>query len=257
MIYPLRGATSEREIDEFPWPDIREEWRWEGLEEQVREHLAQGYWVVGGVGSLFETCWYLRSQEQLLMDTYLNPEFATHLLERMTQDLEYRAVRLAEMGVDALGCGDDMGHERQLFMRPEQLRRWILSRWERIIGAARAVKRDIKVDFHTDGRTEEMIPDLMAIGVTAINPVQPECDDPEHLKRTFGRKLVLKGTLSSQALTFGTCAEVEAEIQIRMDTARRWGGMVITPNNMPDINTPYENFRAFLDACEKYGRIAG
>ena len=255
MIYPLRDATRLQEIDAFPWPDIREEWRWEGLEAEVNEHLSQGYWVVAGVGSLFESCWYLRSQEQLLMDTYLNPEFAAHLLDRMARDLEYKAVRLAKMGVDALACGDDMGHERQLFMRPEQLRRWILSRWERIIGAARAVKPDLKVDFHTDGRSEEMIPDLMRIGVTAINPVQPECDDPEHLKQKFGKKLVLKGTLSSWVLTFGSPEEVKAEIRTRMDTARRWGGMMITPNNVPDINTPFENFRAFLDACEEYGRV--
>jgi uroporphyrinogen decarboxylase len=175
------------------------------------------------------------------------------LLDRVAADLEYKAVRLARAGVDCLGCGDDMGHERQLFMRPERLRHWILSRWERIIGAARAVKPDLKVDFHTDGRSEEMIPDLMAIGVTAINPVQPECDDPEHLKRTFGRRLVLKGTVSSAVLTFGSPAQVRAEVSERMATARRWGGMVITPNNVPDVNTPHPNFRAFLDACEEYG----
>jgi len=43
-----------------------------------------------------------------------------------------------------------MGHQHQLFMRPEMLRTWILSRWERVIAAARAIKPDIKVDFHTD-----------------------------------------------------------------------------------------------------------
>lgn len=256
MIYPLQHATSLSDIDDFPWPDVREEWRWEGVEAQAAEYLGQGYWVKGGVGSLFEASWYIRSQEQLLMDTHINPEFCAHLLDRMAQDLEYKAQRLARMGVDALGCGDDMGHERQLFMRPELLRKWILSRWERIIDAARRIKPDIKVDFHTDGRSEEMIPDLMAIGVTAINPVQPECDDPEHLKRTFGSKLVLKGTLSSWVLTFGTPEQVRAEISTRMDTARRWGGMMITPNNCPDINTPHENFRAFLDACEEYGLAA-
>ena len=255
MIYPLREATSRKEIDAFPWPDIREDWRWEGLQAQVDDYLAQGYWVRGSVGSLFESCWYLRSQEQLLMDVHIHPGFAAHLLDRMAQDLEYKAVRLAEMGVDVLSCGDDMGHQRQLFMRPEQLREWILSRWKRIIGAAKSVKPDIKVDFHTDGRSEEMIPDLMAIGVTAINPVQPECDDPEHLKRTFGTKLVLKGTLSSRVLTFGTPQEVRAEIRTRMNTAKRWGGMMVTPNNCPDVDTPHRNFRAFLDACEECGEI--
>ena len=255
MIYPLQTATDLLEIDKFPWPDIREEWRWDGLEAEVNEYLAQGYWVEGYLGSLFEKCWYLRSQEQLLMDTYINPEFAAHLLDRMTQYLEYKSVRLAKMGVDVLSGGDDMGHQQQSFMRPDQIRKWILSRWERIIGSAKAVKPDIKMDFHTDGRTEEMIPDLMAIGATAINPVQPECDDPEYLKQKFGRKLVLIGTLSSHVLTSGSPSEVKAEIKTRMDTAKRWGGMMITPNNCPDVKTPYENFRAFLDACEEYGRI--
>jgi uroporphyrinogen decarboxylase len=254
MIYPLRDATSIDAIDALPWPDVSEPWRWDGVEEQVRQYRAQGYWVGGSVGSLFESCWYLRSQEQFLMDTLINPEFAAHLLDRMARDLEYKAVRLARMGVDSISCGDDMGHERQLFMRPEQLRRWILSRWERIIGAARQVRPGLKVDFHTDGRSEEMIPDLLAIGVNAINPVQPECDDPEHLKSTYGRRLVLKGTLSSWVLTFGTPQQVRDEIRVRMDTARRWGGVMITPNNMPDINTPMANFRAFLDACEEFGR---
>ncbi|MFH0963167.1 MAG: uroporphyrinogen decarboxylase family protein [Planctomycetota bacterium] len=255
MIYPLRHAAGLNEIDNFPWPDVREDWRWEGLEDEARDILSQGYWLEGGVGSLFESCWYLRSQEQLLMDTYINPEFAARLLDRMTADLEYKAARLARMGVDTLGCADDMGHQRQLFMRPDMLRKWILSRWERIIAAAKAVKPDVKIDFHTDGRSEEMIPDLLAIGVTAINPVQPECDDPEHLKRRFGPRLVLKGTLSSRVLTFGAPDDVKAEIKTRMDTAKRFGGMLITPNNCPDVNTSPANFKAFLDACEEYGRL--
>ena len=253
MIYPLESATRIDEIDEFPWPDVKADWRWEGVEDTAARYREQGYWLVGGVGSLFETSWFIRGQQQLLIDTYENPELAAHLLDRVAEDLEYIAKRLARMGADSLSCGDDMGHQRQLFMSPHSLRRWILSRWERIIGAAKAVKPDIMVDFHSDGRCEEMLPDMMAIGVTAINPVQPECDDPEHLKRTFGRKLILKGTLSSHVLTFGSPEEIRAEVAVRMDTARRYGGMVITPNNSPDVNTPFENFRSFLDACEQLG----
>ena len=105
------------------------------------------------------------------------------------------------------------------------------------------------------GEVPERIPDMMAIGVTAINPVQPECDDPELLKQTFGRKLVLKGTLSSRTLTFGTPSDIRAEIEVRMDTGKRWGGLMLTPNNAPDVNTPLDNFRAFLDAAEEHGRI--
>ena len=46
-----------------------------------------------------------------------------------------------------------------------------------------------------------------------------------------------------------------AEIKVRLDAAKRWGGMTITPNNCPDVNTRYENFKAFFDACERHGRV--
>ena len=94
---------------------------------------------------------------------------------------------------------------------------------------------------------------MMRMGVTAINPVQPECDDPEHLKRTFGSKLVLVGTLSSNTYTFGSPADVKAEIKIRMETGKRWGGLILSHNNSPDVNTPYENMVAFLEAADEYG----
>ena len=257
MIYPLRDATGLDEIERFPWPDVAQQWRWSEAEKLAPALAEQGYWIGASVGSIFETSWFIRGQEQLLVDIYENPEFAAALLDRVAADREYTAVRMVKLGADSLALGDDMGHQRGPFMSPADLRKWIISRWERVIGAAKAVKPDIKVDFHTDGRCEEMIPDLMAIGVTAINPVQPECDDPEHLKKTFGSKLVLKGTVSAHVLTFGRPRDVREEIRTRMATAWRWGGMVIGPNNTPDVNTPYENFKAFLDSCEEFsGRVS-
>ena len=255
LIYPMERMTSPDELADYPFPDLTESWRWEGVAEQAAELLAEGYWVSAAVGSIFESSWFVRGQERLLLDLYENPDLATALLDRMMNDRIYLAKRFAEMGVDCVAIGDDMGVQHGLIMSLPMLRKWILSRYERVIAEARALKPDICVDFHTDGRMQEAIPDMMAIGVTAINPVQPECDDPEFLKQTFGRKLVLKGTLSSRTLTFGTPGDIRAEIEVRMDTGRRWGGLMLTPNNAPDVNTPFKNFRAFLDAAEEYGHI--
>lgn len=255
LIYPMEEMTSPAGLEDYPFPDMTEEWRWQGLAEKAAEYLRDGYWVSGACGSIYETSWFCRGQERLLLDLHENPEFAEALLDRITADNEYAARRLAAMGVDEIGGGDDMGIQHGLIMSLPMLRKWIISRWERVFAAARSIKPDIKVSFHTDGRMQEAIPDLMAIGVNMINPVQPEVDDPEYLKQRFGRKLILCGTLSSQTLTFGSPEEVRAEVKVRMELGKRWGGLFLTPNNTPDRNTPFENFKAFLDASEEYGRV--
>jgi len=251
--YPMAKMTSVRELADYPFPDWTEEWHWEGVEETVRDCLARGYWVSGSVGSIFETAWSCRGQQQFFLDFYENPKFAGFLLERTMADCEYKARRLAAMGVDSLEVGDDMGTQHGLFMSRAMLREWILSRWERVLGAARAMKPDIRVVFHTDGKIEEIIPDLIAIGATTVGPIQPELDDPEELKRIYGPRLVLKGTLSAKTLTFGSPEEVQAEVKTRVETGKRWGGLFLSSNNTPDYNTPWENMLTFLDAAEEYG----
>jgi len=254
MYHPLEKAKDPKALDDYPFADYTEEWRWEGIEEEVKKYKKEGFFVGGGVGSIYENTWFVRGQEQLLIDLYENPAFAEKLLDVITERRRYIAVRLAKMGVDSISLGDDMGTQRGLFMALPMLKKWILSRWQRVISAAQKVKPGLYVDFHSDGKNEEAIPEMMRIGVTAINPVQPECDDPEHLKRKFGKKLVLVGTLSSRTYTFGAPEEVKAEIRIRMETGKRWGGLILSHNNSPDINTPYENMRAFLEAAEEYGK---
>ena len=253
--FPMANMTSSAGLDDYPWPDVTEDWRWDGVAERARDLLNQGYWLTAGTGSIFETAWLCRGQEQFLIDLYDNPDFARVLLDRITDDRVYISRRLAEMGVDVLGGGDDMGVQTGLVMSPPMLDEWILSRWERVILAARSVKPDIKISFHTDGKMGEAIPRLIEIGVSDINPVQPELDDPRQLKQQYGRRLVLTGTVGAGTLAFGPPSKIRDEIAARMDTARNYGGMVITPNNSPDVNTPFENFHAFLEACETFGKI--
>ena len=255
MFHPLEKAKDPKELDDYPFADYTEGWRWKGIEEEIKKLKKQGFFVVGGVGFIYESAWYIRGQQQLLIDLYENPSFAEKLLDVITERRRLIAVRLAKMGVDAIGCGDDMGHQGGLLMSLPMLKEWILSRWEGVISAARQINPAVFVQFHSDGKNEEAIPEMMRIGVNAINPVQPECDDPEHLKRKFGRKLVLCGTLSSRTYTFGTPQQVKEEIKVRMETGKRWGGLILSHNNTPDVNTPYENMRAFLEAAEEYGKV--
>ena len=253
--FPMAGLAKTSDLSDYPWPDITEPWRWEGVAEEIYSMRKQGYWISSSTGSIYEAAWLCRGQEQLLVDLYENPSFAEALLDRITDDRIYTARRLSEYGVDLLGCGDDMGFQGGLVMSLPMLDEWILSRWERVISTARSAKPDIKIGFHTDGQMGEAIPRMLEIGVNAINPVQPELDDPRELKIRYGKKLILSGTVGASTLAFGPVQKIRNEIADRMETAKTYGGMIITSNNTPDRNTPFKYFRAFLEACEEYGAL--
>ena len=48
-----------------------------------------------------------------------------------------------------------------------------------------------------NGNITRLIPELVAIGVNVINPVQPDCMDAATIKRGFGDKLTMWGTVGS------------------------------------------------------------
>jgi uroporphyrinogen-III decarboxylase len=90
-----------------------------------------------------------------------------------------------------------------------------------------------------------IIPELIEIGVDVLNPVQPACMDPARIKREFGDKLCFWGSIDEQrTLPFGSPAEVQAEIQERLRTLGRDGGLILAPTHHVQLDTPLENFWA-------------
>ncbi len=58
---------------------------------------------------------------------------------------------------------------------------------------------------------------LVDIGINVINPVQPDCMDAAAIKREFGDKLALWGTVGTARLwDWGTPDQIRAEVQRRI-----------------------------------------
>ena len=83
LVPSLGNATSIQELEEFPWPDLTEDWRWTQLETDIRKAKQEDYYLVGNLYYIYETAWYLRGQEQLMIDFYENPEFAGALFDKI------------------------------------------------------------------------------------------------------------------------------------------------------------------------------
>lgn len=76
--------------------------------------------------------------------------------------------------------------------------------------------------------------------------------DPARLKKAYGNRLCFWGTIDEQqTLPFGTPQEVEREVQTRLETIGKDGGLIIGPTHHVQLDTPLENFQAMLRAITR------
>ena len=253
---PLRNATRVEEAVDFPLPDAADPARHAHLEPATRALQGRGLAVQGELYvTIFETAWAIRGFEEMLADLVLRPDFAEALFDRLTDLRLAQARQMAEAGVDVLRLGDDVASQTGMLISPALWRKWFKPRMARIIDAARAIKPDIHIFYHSDGDCRAIVPDLIEIGVTVLNPVQPECMDPAELKQEFGHRLAFWGTVGTQStMPHGTPAEVRAVVKERIETAGKGGGLLISPTHTLEPDVPWENLIAFVEAVEEFGR---
>jgi len=199
--------------------------------------------------------WQMRGMEELLLDFQLNPDLAAYLLDRITEVRRRQARFFAQQDVDILVLGDDVSMQTGMIMSPTTWQQWFKGRMRLIIEEARAIKPDLPVFYHSDGNPEAIIPDLIEIGVTILNPVQPECIDPIVVKQKYGDRLALWGTIGTQTtMPFGTPDDVRQEVKERIETVGHNGGLVLGPTHSLEPDVPWENIVALYEAIEEYGR---
>ena len=256
MFHPLAEVHTLDGLNRFPIPDLRATGADQGLEGRVRRLKDQGYTVLGQMSqTILETAYEMRGMPQLFVDFFERPRYVEVLFDRIAEQRLFQARRLAEAGVDILRIGDDIASQEGLLVSLDLYRHWIGPRHSAVISEARAVDPQIPVKYHSDGNLTPLLPDLIDIGVTAVNPVQPECMDLQHVKREFGRDLTLWGCLPVQS-TFqhGTAEDVERHIDFLMEHIASGGGFAITFTNFLATERSLENLVTFLQVFYGKGR---
>jgi uroporphyrinogen-III decarboxylase len=161
------------------------------------------------------------------------------------------AKKLAALGVDMIWTGDDVGAQSTMVISPAMWRRFFKPRMARFFAEVRTVNPRVKLAYHSDGFIEPIIPDLIEIGLDVLNPVQPASMDPAKLKRIYGDRLAFWGSIDEQrTLPFGTPADVRHEVETRLETLGRGGGLIIGPTHHVQLDTPLQNFWAMIDAIK-------
>lgn len=255
---PLIRAGCVEDIAAYDFPVVRTAEDISRLREAVVSAHQHGFAVAGQIphlgGVLFETAYRLRGLDNLLEDLLLRRRFASALLERITDAACRNVAQLVAAEVDILLLGDDVGTPTSMLISPEMWREWFKPRLSRIINVARELDPRITVAYHSDGFYLPIIKDLIEVGVSVLNPVQPDCMDPAELRERFGDALTLWGTVGSATLLpFGTPEAIKREVRLRTETLGSAGRLILGPAYDLEDNVPLENVLAFLEGCRAVG----
>ncbi len=151
-------------------------------------YAASDKFVSGGGANPWERMQFLRGTENLMMDLAWGvPE--VYRLRDMVHEFNLRNIAMwAATDVDAIGLGDDWGTQRGLLISPRLWREFFKPLYADYCRLAHAAGKF--VFFHSDGHIMEIYPDLIEIGVNAVNS-QLFCMDIEDLAGATAARLPL------------------------------------------------------------------
>ena len=253
MRNPLSGIDDIERIKQYPFPifvaDNAEEQR-----AQVQRIHDDGYAAVGNLQcSIWETAWYLRGMEDLMVDMVSECPIASFILDAVTEQGIIQGEAYARAGADIVYLGDDIGMQRTPLMSVGLYRKWLKPRLAEMIGCMKAVKPDIIIIYHSCGYVLPFIDDLIEAGIDVLNPMQPESMDVIAVMDRYGDRLSFHGAVGTQTIMpFGSPEDVRRTVHTFLDAAGLKGGLFPAPTHVLEPEVPWENVMAYVEACKGY-----
>lgn len=219
---------------------------------KVMKELTGGYILAQIYGSHFEKAYFSRGIENFLADMAGAPEFAKKLLNKIiSKNLVMLENIVAIPEIDGVLLGSDWGSQKNMLMNPDTWREMIAPGEQKEYDLIKSEGKDVWI--HSCGNIEQIIPDLVEMGVDVLNPVQPECMDIYKLKDNFGEKLTFWGGISTQqTLPYGTPDEVRTESRKVIEYMSKGGGYISSPAQTLQDDVPLENIFALMETCQSY-----
>ena len=171
-------------------------------------------------------------------------DFLVALLERLCGQAEGIA--------DICWLGDDYADQRGLIMGADLWRKFIKEPLRRQVEVVH--KHGMFALFHSCGALREILPDLIEIGVDALEVFQTTAAgmDPESIARDFGGKIAFVGGIDcQQVLSFGSEEDMRREVRRNVDAFAECGGYVVTNAHIIESIKP-ENIVAMLSEARDY-----
>ena len=207
---------------------------------------ARGAWI-----TYFEQLQQLRGMENFLMDIVGERKKFYRLLDDLLAFNLRWIDKWTDLEYDGLHFADDWGEQHRMMIKPESWRRIFKPRYARMF--QRMHEAGMDVWFHSDGRINNVLGDLIEIGVNVIN-CQVAVVGHDWIAANARGKVAFRTDIDRQhVLPFGSPAQVKEEVHRTFEACgTSQGGIVACGEVGPDV--PLENIRAMYEAFREYGR---
>jgi uroporphyrinogen decarboxylase len=259
--HPLAGCDLAA-VRAFRFPDPLDRSRFDGLREKAqRLYETTDYALIAGSPA---TLFYLTAElvgfqeymEKLLTDRVVIETLVDRMLGFW---IDFFGAYLDAVGewVEMIWMGDDWGTQRGPILPPKLFREIFLPRYRQFCQFVKN-RAPVKIALHSCGSVGWALEDLADAEIDVVHPLQGDAcgmDDPEGLKRRFGKRLAFYSNLCNQTiLPHGTPEQVREDVVRKILALAPGGGYVVSGGHNIQADVGPENILTLFDTAWQVGQ---
>lgn len=228
---PLKDLKN---VENYKFPDPNVKGRLRGYDKVIRENKNK-YIVVTQFGLLFERLYFLHGFNETLVDLITDIKGIENLLDRI---LEFQLDLIRNIGnkfkgiIHGFKSTDDWGTQTNIFINPELWRKIFKPRYKEIANAIHSFNMDFWL--HSDGKIDEIIPDLIEIGIDVIDLPQPKLFNLVEFGKKFSNKCCFSVYIDIQKTILKFKKEIEEEAEEIISNCSNDFGSGVIAMDYPD-----------------------
>ncbi len=239
-----------RPQDEYGVPDVDEraayfERNWGAAQDAHPNQVFTG----GYYKTIFSACIQAFGWDMFLTAAAVDEKRFDQVLEGFFEISMANYQAWAKTSAPVFICHDDIVWTSGPVFHPDWYRRYVFPRhrqlWKVLKDAGKIVL------FCSDGDYSEFIDDIAEAGADGF--ILEPMTDLGALVERYGQSKSIIGNIDTRALTFGTAADVRAEVERCWTLGRKCPGYFFAVGNHIPHNVPIENALYYFELIEEYG----
>ena len=188
----------------------------------------------------------------MLLTAAANTSRFAHVLDTIYQQSIHHYKAWAQTTIEVFMCHDDMVWSQGPFMHPDFYRAEIFPRYKALWSILKRAGK--KVAFTSDGDWGMFVDDIVGVGADAL------CFEPmmalEPVVAKYGKtNCIISSTVDARTLTFGSQAQIKAEVDATLALAKDCTGLMFAVGNHIPSNVPVDNALFYFDyLSERWSR---
>jgi uroporphyrinogen decarboxylase len=226
---------------------------WDYLKKNYPLWQAEGRWIEGLFWFGFDVLHsWMAGTETVLISMLEDPEWFSDMVNTFLDNTLAHYDMLWDKGYhfDSIFWYDDMGYKNRTFFSGELYAELLKPIHKRAIDWAH--NHGIKTHLHSCGNIMAFIPQLVEIGLDALNPIEIKAGmDIKALKKNYGGKLAFHG--GADALLLDKREKILPYIEEMLPLLKENGGYIFSSDHSIPNTVSLENYRAIVEAVKKFG----